>query len=133
MKVVCCFLEHDGKFLIVARHNSNTQEYEWDVPAAYVIKEENDKAAVLRVLSREVGYVASLESLVFLGDTKFVSADNNPYTMMVYQIKVKNPFATHKGDANYLNSEWVSPEECLAKQALIKNLDKLLKFVGYVK
>lgn len=129
MKVACCFLESDGKIFIVARHSPKTQQREWDIPAGKIKNNELVKNTIARVVAEEAGYEISLGNLAFIGKFQFISGRNEPYTMHAYRIKIEKPFSTNLGT---LQSDWVRPKECIAKNNLIKNFARLLKLVEYV-
>ncbi len=86
MKIASCFVEHDGKLLVVARRNDKTDTYEWDVPADTVQPHESGEDTALRVLAIEAGLETSPEALSFVAKTDFISRYNEPYEMHVYRV-----------------------------------------------
>lgn len=129
MRVVCCFLETEGKFFVLARPNPRTEKYEWDLPAGKVRASESNQAAVTRIVLEETGYVSRPSNFYLLGTFQFISGSNEPYAMYAFRLKLEEPFQASKK----FKTEWVSPEECLAKSDLIKNLRQLLVLTGYAK
>jgi len=127
MRVVCCFLEYDDKFLVLARPNLATGEHEWDLPAGKVKANESTEAATVRIVAEETGYTAVAADVTLLGTFNFISSRNEPYTMFAYCLKLSDPLEANQNFA----TEWVSTAECLAKPNLIKNLRQLLELTGY--
>ena len=128
MDVACCFLESDGKILIVARQNTKTQKYEWDIPADKVRANESSIDTAIRAVSTETGYCLVPHGLKSAGSFKFVSGNNEPYTMNAYKATVGSSTSMHSGN---LHSEWATLAEVLKRDDLIKNFARLLQLMGY--
>ena len=58
MRVVGCFLEYDGKFVLLLRHVHKADGGTWGLPAGKVEPGESDETAMLRELYEETGYKA---------------------------------------------------------------------------
>lgn len=55
LRVVGCFLEYEGKFVLLHRHAHKPNGGTWGLPAGKVEPGESDTAAVLRELWEETG------------------------------------------------------------------------------
>jgi ADP-ribose pyrophosphatase YjhB (NUDIX family) len=65
LRVVGCFLEYDGKFVVLLRRPEKPDGDTWGLPAGKVEEGESDKSAVLRELHEETGYDANLKELQY--------------------------------------------------------------------
>ena len=131
MRIVGCFLEYNGKFVVLLRHAHKPNGNTWGLPAGKVEDGESDQAAVLRELKEETGYVAHESDLEHLGDFVF-GQDDKPYTFATYRVQLNEPYETTLEDAAHAESKWVSAEGCYALPNLIPDFHELLKLVGYV-
>src|SRR4051812_17720201 len=91
MRIVGCFLEYRGKFVILYRRSHKPDGNTWGLPSGKVEQEESDEEAVLRELNEETGYKASPSELEHVGNFPFISSDNKPYVYVTYRIKLKKP------------------------------------------
>lgn len=132
MKIVGCFLEYDGKFVILFRHSHKPNGNTWGLPAGKVESGENDKTALMRELREETGYTASEEQLEYLGDYDFEQGDGK-YTFVTYRIKLKELHEVVVEQAAHADYKWVTPTECYALPNLIPGFHELLKLVGFCK
>jgi 8-oxo-dGTP diphosphatase len=133
MRVVGCFLEFDGRFVILLRHSHKPDGNTWGLPSGKVEPGESDVQAVLRELHEETGYKADATELQHLGDYRFVSSTNKPYTYVTYRLKLKDEHSLVLEDVAHADHKWVTAEECYAKTDLISGFHELLKLTGYIK
>lgn len=131
MRIVGCFLEYDGRFVILRRHSHKPNGDTWGLPAGKVEPDEKDEVAVLRELWEETGYKARPEQLERLGDFKF-NEGNDHYTFATYRIKLDKPHEVTIENTAHSEYKWVTPTECYALPNLIPNFHKLLKLLGLV-
>jgi 8-oxo-dGTP pyrophosphatase MutT (NUDIX family) len=132
LRTVGCFLEHDGKFLILHRHPNKSQGNTWGLPAGKVEPGESDPDAILREVREETGYQASIEQLEFLGDQQF-HFSNLELTFPTFRIKLQRPFQVKHSAYEHQAFRWVTAEECYAMPDLIHGLHDLLERLGYIK
>lgn len=133
MRVVGCFLEFDGKFVILLRHSQKPEGNTWGLPSGKVEPSENDEQAVIRELQEETGYRANSAELRHLGNYEFVSSVNKPYIYITYAITLNDQHQLELEDAAHVDYKWVTAEECFARTDLIPGFHELLKLVGYIK
>lgn len=131
MRVVGCFLECDDKFLILLRPSHKPDGNTWGLPGGKVEAGENDEQAVLRELYEETGYQAKASQLELLGDFPFVSLRNEPFNYPTYRVKLATRPIIRLEDAGHVEYQWVTVDQCLAKDSLISDFDTLLELIGY--
>lgn len=132
MRVVGCFLEYNGKFVILLRHSHKPDGNTWGLPGGKVEAGESDTAATVRELYEETGYQPDSKQLQHIGNFDFVSSRGQAYTYVAYRLTLQQPIDIRLEAGSHSAYEWVSPEECYAKQDLITDLDSLLRLIGYV-
>lgn len=132
MIIVGCFLEYEGKFLILLRHSHKPNGNTWGLPAGKVEKGEDNDNAMIRELYEETGYTATPDKLEHLGDFDFGN-NENAYTFATYRVKANTLPEVQQEEAAHAEFRWVTPEECYAYPNLIADFHELLKITGYVK
>jgi 8-oxo-dGTP pyrophosphatase MutT (NUDIX family) len=131
MRVAGCFLEYNGKFLILLRHGHKPDGNTWGLAGGKVETGESDEQAIIRELAEETGYVARPSELEHLGNFPFLSLRGENYIFSTFRIRLAKPHTVKLEASAHNDFAWVSPQECLAKQNLIHDFDTLLKLVGY--
>ena len=127
-----CFMEYDGKFVVLHRHPDRPDGDTWGLPAGKVNADETDEQTILREIKEETGYNAAKEELEFLGDYVFEFPDLY-LEFPTYRLKLKQPVdVEHKPD-EHVGYKWVTGEECYAMPNLIRGFHDLLERTDYVK
>ena len=132
MKIVGCFLEYDGKFLILLRHAHKPDGGTWGLPAGKVEPGESGEQAMIRELREETGYHAASDELEHLGDFPFTSSRGEQYVFGAYRVKLADMHAITIEETAHADHKWVTAEECDARDDLIAGAHKLLRLVGYI-
>ncbi len=132
MRVVGCFVEYDGKFLILKRNQTSPQPGKWGLPAGKVDKGETDLKAIQRELFEETGYQAKESEFSFLYEDRdnYVGYDLEFPTFRIHlakKITVKIDPLEHD---EFL---WVTPQECYKRKDLVAGFQDLLEKIGWVK
>jgi mutator protein MutT len=132
LRTVGCFIEHEGKFIILHRNENKTYGNEWGLPAGKLDSDETDTQAIVRECFEETGIQIDPKNLELLGvyEFNFVHLDLIFPTfrvMLEKKPKVKINPSEHQG------YKWVSAEECYEMPNLIEGLQDLLMRVGYIK
>ena len=133
MRIVGCFLEFEGKFVILLRHSHKPQGDTWGLPGGKVEPGESDQDAITRELVEETGYVAKPSELELLGTYGFTLPNDKAMSYVTHRIKLEEPHLVTLEESAHAEFKWVSAEECFARTDLIHDFHNLLKLVGYVK
>jgi 8-oxo-dGTP diphosphatase len=132
MRIAGCFLEYEGKFLILYRHSHKPDGDTWGLAGGKVEDGESDKTAVLRELEEETGYKAEASELEHLGDYDFVSSTNRPYTYCAYRVQLRDPHDVQLEESAHAEYRWVTAAECDALTDLIPGFHSLLRLTKYI-
>jgi 8-oxo-dGTP diphosphatase len=132
LRTVGCFIQYEGKFIILYRHPNKPQGDTWGLPAGKVDPGESDKEAMLREVKEETGYAASPTDLEFLGEQVFHFSDLE-LVFPTFRIRLREPWQVTYSPLEHQAYRWVSAEECYAMPNLIEGFHELLERVGYIK
>lgn len=123
--IVSCFVEHNGKFVLLRRHTHKANGDKWGLPAGKMDAGENTKQAVLRETEEETGLVLSENSVTHL-DSVYVRDGSFDIEWHIFTTKLDSqPTITI---SPYEHSEycWATPQEAL-QMDLIHDLSELIK------
>jgi len=130
-RIVGCFLEYNGKFVILRRRADKPDGNTWGLPAGKVEPGETDIQAMLRELYEETGYRADAQELEHLGDFPF-NLPTQKLMFATYRIQsIKQPSISLEHSAHTAYT-WVTPEACLQRKDLIAGMQDLLRLVDYI-
>jgi len=132
MRVVGCFLEHDGKFVLLRRHSHKPEGGTLGLPGGKVEPGESDQQAVIRELIEETGYSVKNDELELLGEFSFETSEGKPYVYVTYKVQLDADHDVVLEDSAHSEFMWLTPEECYGRTDLIKDLKNLLQIVGYI-
>lgn len=112
-EVASCFLEHDGRILLLLRQDHKPQGNTWSLPAGKVENGESPISAIAREMREETGYSAPVEAFTH-AHTVFVTHDGYsfPYHMF-HHVLSSIPEITLE-DSAHKEYRWVTPEEALS-------------------
>jgi 8-oxo-dGTP diphosphatase len=124
-EVVGCFIEHDGRILLLKRHPEKPQGGTWCVPAGKLDAGEEAMAAIIRETEEETGHVIDPSRLVHVKKT-FVTYPTYQFVYHVFKTELdERPEVAIKAD-EHTEHKWVTPEEALAMD-LIPDEDACIK------
>ncbi len=125
MDVVGCFMQHDGKFVLLLRQDHKVSGNTWGVPAGKVDASETPRQAMAREIFEETGLAISESSLVPFG-SMFEREIGHDFvyhqfsTQLIEKPEVKVRTEEHK------DFKWVTPQEAL-KMNLIHDEDTCIE------
>jgi 8-oxo-dGTP pyrophosphatase MutT (NUDIX family) len=134
MRVVGCFLEFNGKFVLLYRHSHKPDGDSWGLPSGKVEPGEQDDDAMVRELYEETGYQADVLELEKVAADDFTSpSSGQTFTFVTYKLQLKHPHQIVLEDSAHAEYKWVSAQDAHAMPDLIYGLHDLLQMVGYIK
>ena len=108
--IVGCFIEHDGKFLLLHRHSHKANGDKWGLPAGKVDAGEEKKQAVLREIEEETGLKFDAPSVHYF-DSRFVRHDDFDFDWHMFSTHVSEPVSVTINPLEHQDFRWVTPEE----------------------
>lgn len=132
MRVVGCFLEYGGKFVLLYRHSHKPEGDTWGMPGGKVEPNETDDQAMIRELQEETGYISDASELQLLGEYEFTSPMVGTYQYVTYRVSLKDVHDVQLEQSAHSDYKWVSVEEADKMDDLISGLHDLFRMVGYI-
>lgn len=123
--IVGCFVEHDGKFLLLRRHTNKANGNKWGLPAGKKEKEENTKQGVLREVVEETGLELNEVSVNYF-DSKYVRDGSFDIEWHMFSVKLNTLPVVTLNPQEHSEFRWVSPIEAL-QMPLIHDLPESIK------
>jgi len=132
VRTVGCFLEYNGKFLILHRMPHESQGDRWGLPAGKVDEGESEIDTMLREIEEETGYKPKKDELEFI-KTIVWNFPEKTVEFITFRIKLNNKINVKLNPNEHQAYKWVTPKECYAMKNLIHGFHDLLEKMGYVK
>lgn len=129
-KAAGCFLEHEGRFLLLQRCLEKHQGGKWGLPAGGVEQGETEKAAVIREVREETGFSIPLEKLEFLKEI-MVDYSGRLIDFFVYRVNLESKIGIILEPQEHQAYAWVAGKECYARTDLINGVHEILEKTGY--
>jgi len=124
-EIVSCYVEHDGKILILHRQNHKPQGNTWGLPAGKIDDNEDKIEAMLREIFEETGYKIDLSNLEYL-DKVYVKYPEYSFIYHMFRLVINSEPLIKINPEEHQDFKWVSPNEALSLE-LIQDLDECLK------
>jgi 8-oxo-dGTP pyrophosphatase MutT (NUDIX family) len=124
-EVASCFLEHDGKFLLLLRHDHKPQGNTWGAPAGKIENGETGVDAITREIQEETGYLADPQELTGL-QILYVRYPEYDFVYHTYRLKLARPHQVVLEPAGHKEYCWVTPQEAFSLQ-LIPDMDTVIR------
>lgn len=123
--VVSCFVEHNGRFLLLHRQDHKPQGGTWGVPAGKVHDGEDLKTALLREVQEEIGLVVTSEDLKFFR-SYFVRYSDYDFMYHIFSVTLNTLPELYLHADEHKDFKWVIPTEALSFD-LIQDEDFCIK------
>lgn len=123
--IVGCFIEHDGKFLLLHRHSHKANGDKWGLPAGKMDPGEEQKQGVLREVEEETGLKLPAESVDYF-DSLYVRDGDFDIEWHMFSTKLNNLPLVQTSPHEHSEFKWVSPTEAL-QMNLIHDLPESIK------
>lgn len=124
-EVVSCFIEHDGKILLLRRLKHKPEGDKWGVLAGKVDAGEDVSEAMAREIREEIGQDVSQAALQYLTKVYVVWPEHH-FIFHMFRIEFNIlPEIVLKAD-ELREHRWVSPEEALMME-LVRDEDECIR------
>jgi len=125
--LVTCYIEHDGKFLMVQRNDDKVEGGKWGFPGGKVEKGESESEALARELKEELNLDVLPEKLRYLKKV-FVKFPDYDFEGTMFLLRLDAPHAVVLSEDEHQAYEWVTFEEALTMD-LIRYNDQYLRIM----
>ncbi len=126
-EVASCFLEKDGKILLLHRQDSKPQGDRWGMPAGKIQPGESVELAMLRELYEETGYTPKGAHYTYICPT-YVRFPEYDFVYHLFRLPITDEFQVRLDPRAHKDFCWVTPREALTMNAMA-DLDACIKIV----
>lgn len=123
--IVGCFLEYDGKFLLLCRHPHKANGGKWGLPAGKMDPNENTLQAVLRETQEETGLTLPEKTIEYF-DSLYVRDGDFDIEWHMFAAKLGALPTIQISSHEHSEYRWVTPEEALGMD-LIHDLPESIR------
>lgn len=109
---VGCYVEHDGKVLVLKRHSDKPQGDTWCLPSGKVGDEESSEQATLRELLEETGISAKADDIVY-GVKAYVRYDTYDFIFHTYSLPLETKPEITIDSTEHSDYAWETKENIL--------------------
>lgn len=120
-----CFVESDGKFIILHRQDHKAEGDTWGLPAGKISENETPLEAITREIKEETGIVISSEKMEYLIKI-FVRYPTYDSIFHIFRSILVEPASVKIDTAEHKDYRWVPPKEALSYR-LIEDLDTVIR------
>lgn len=124
-EVSSCFVEYDGKILLLYRQDHKPEGNTWCMPGGKIDDKEEPNSASIREVGEETGLITLKNEFKYLGKV-YVRYPNYDFIYHLFQLKLDQEEKIKIDLNEHKDFRWVSVEEAL-KMPLIQDLDRCIK------
>lgn len=124
-EIVSCYVEHDGKILLLHRHKEKSQGEKWGVPAGKMDKGEEVTKAMIREAREETGIAIEPSELEYLNKV-FVRYPDYDFVYHMFRLKLPSKHSVKLSPKEHQDFCWLTPREAL-KMNLVDDLGACIK------
>lgn len=124
-EVVSCYVESDGKILLLHRDDKKSEGDTWGVPAGKIDAGEDPESAIERELREETGLAISRDKIEYLTKV-FVRYPDYDFTYHMFRTELESPSEISINPEEHKAFRWVTPKDALAME-LIRDLDACIR------
>lgn len=132
LHIAGCFLETEGKFLILHRLPEKSEGGKWGIPAGKVEHGEREEEAVAREVLEETGIEVDPSALEHLPQITWDFGDKI-VSFTPFRIRLAPPISVRINNNEHQSFKWVTGVECYAHENLMHGVQDLLERTGYIK
>lgn len=124
-EVVSCYVEYDGRILLLYRNKEKSEGNKWGVPAGKIDAGENEYEAIIREIREETGLeIISIQAEYFKKVFVRYPAYDFVYHMFRVELKSKRDILINLREHQAFR--WVVPQEALTMN-LVTDLDECIR------
>jgi len=127
--VVGCFLERDGKILLVLRLPNKSEGGKWGVPAGKMDPGETPLEAIIREIKEETAMTITPQEASFF-ETYYVRYPEYDFVYNVFHAQVPANQEARINPDEHQEYRWATPQVAL-KMPLVNHQDDCVKFFYY--
>ncbi len=111
-EVVNCYVEWEGKILLLRRNVRKPQGGTWGPPAGKIERAETPQETMIRELQEETGIEVSKKQ-IHLGSKIYIRYPSVDYVYNIFYSRVKDEPIVRLNSEEYSSYVWVSPTKAL--------------------
>ena len=127
--VVGCFVEHNGKFLLLRRHSHKRSGDKWGLPAGKMDDGETISQAMLREIEEETGLKIPEVSVVHF-DSLYVRDGSLDIKWHMFGTRLDAKPTIKLSPHEHSEYRWVTPEEALEMDLIHDQAESIRLFYG---
>ena len=124
-EVVSCYIEYNGKILLLKRALNKSEPNTYGVPAGKVEKKENIEDAIIRETKEETNLDLDKNKLIFY-KTKYVRYENYDFIYHMFHYILDNEIKVRINKDEHQEYIWETPKNSLSLN-LIEDEDECIK------
>ncbi len=124
-EVVSCYVEYDGRILLLYRNKEKSEGNKWGVPAGKIDAGENEYEAIIREIREETGLeIISMQAEYF--KKVFVKYPAYDFVYHMFRVELKSKQDILINLREHQAFRWVVPQEALTMN-LVTDLDECIR------
>jgi 8-oxo-dGTP pyrophosphatase MutT (NUDIX family) len=123
--IVSCYVEHNGRILLLHRQSQKPEGNRWGLPAGKIDEGESELEAMVREIKEETGQEFSPKALEYL-DKVYVKYPEYHFLYHMFRVKLEEELPVSLSSKEHQDFQWLEPELALQLD-LVRDLDKCLK------
>ncbi len=123
--IVSCYVEHNGRILLLHRQSQKPEGNRWGLPAGKIDEGESELEAMIREIKEETGQEFSPEALEYL-DKVYVKYPEYHFLYHMFRVKLEEELPVSLSPKEHQDFQWLEPELALQLD-LVRDLDECLK------
>jgi 8-oxo-dGTP pyrophosphatase MutT (NUDIX family) len=124
-RLASCFVEHDGKMLLLHRHDGKSQGGRWGQPAGKVESGESEVEAAARELMEETGIGADLGRFTYFTRIR-VHHEGRDFTDAMFSVRFEELPEVNLNYDEHKDFGWFTPAEALG-MSLVDDFDECIR------
>jgi 8-oxo-dGTP diphosphatase len=130
-EVVSCFINSDGKILLLDRRYNKPQGDSWDLPAGKIDRGENKYEALKREVKEETGLDITYHGLKYFRQV-YVKYPEYDFIYHMFETNLRDEPNIRINNEEHKGYKWVTPQQAL-QMNLIRDLDKCIEMFYFNK